>query len=52
MGVGEIRASVTAGNDASCRVLEKCGFRRLGVVAGAIAIRGERYDDVQFVLPQ
>lgn len=48
-GVTELRASVTVGNDASCRVLERLGFTRVGVVVGGEVLRGVPHDEVTFV---
>lgn len=48
-GVRELQATVTVGNEASCRVLERCGFRRAGVLRENDTIRGVKVDDVAFV---
>ena len=48
-GVVEQRALVTLGNDASARVLTKAGFVRTRVIPDNDTIRGEKYDDVEFV---
>ena len=48
-GVVEQRALVTLGNDASARVLTKAGFVRTRVIPDNDTIRGEKYDDVEYV---
>lgn len=49
LGVVEQRAFVTLGNDASARVLVKAGFARTRVIPGNDTIRGEKFDDVEYV---
>ncbi len=49
LGIAEQRAFVTLGNDASERVLVKAGFVRTRVIADNDTIRGEKYDDVEYV---
>ena len=48
-GVVEQRALVTLGNDASARVLTKAGFVRIRVIPDNDTIRGQKYDDVEFI---
>ncbi|MES2641921.1 MAG: GNAT family N-acetyltransferase [Myxococcota bacterium] len=48
-GVTELHATVTVGNDASCRVLERCGFERARVLAANDVIRGVAHDDWLYV---
>lgn len=48
-GVVEQRALVTLGNDASARVLTKAGFVKTRVIPDNDTIRGEKYDDVEYV---
>lgn len=42
--ISRLYANVTAGNEASHRVLEKCGFKRDGVMRKAIFNRGKTCD--------
>ncbi len=48
-GVRELRATVTVGNVASCRVLEKHGFVCQGRLIGSETLRGEPHDDWRYV---
>jgi RimJ/RimL family protein N-acetyltransferase len=48
-GITELRALVTSGNDASARVLLKCGFIRTRIIPENDTIRGLKYDDVEYV---
>lgn len=51
-GVTELRATVTVGNDASGRVLEKAGFVAQAILPDNDRIRGVLYDDVLYVREQ
>ncbi|MDP2316749.1 MAG: GNAT family protein [Pseudomonadota bacterium] len=51
VGVTELRATVTVGNEASCHVLERLGFERRGVLVGNDVIRGIPHDDHLYVRP-
>lgn len=48
-GVRELRATVTVGNDASCRVLERLGFTRRARLVGSETLRGDPHDDWLYV---
>ena len=48
-GVLRMYAAVTAGNDASGRVLEKAGFVRTRIIPENDTIRGVKYDDIEYV---
>lgn len=48
-GVSKMLATVTLGNEASYRVLEKNGFIRTRVIPENDIIRGVKYDDVEYV---
>jgi ribosomal-protein-alanine N-acetyltransferase len=49
LGIAEMRATVTLGNDVSARVLEKAGFVRTRIIPDNDVIRGESVDDVEYV---
>ena len=48
-GVEKLRATVTVGNMASNRVLEKNGFVRTRVIPENDMIRGVKHDDIEYV---
>jgi [ribosomal protein S5]-alanine N-acetyltransferase len=49
IGVYEIRAYVTKGNTASVRLLERLGFRAERILPDNDTIRGQLFDDIEFV---
>ena len=49
-GIKELRAMVTVGNTASCRVLEKAGYRKTRIVSANDTIRGIKFDEVEYIL--
>jgi ribosomal-protein-alanine N-acetyltransferase len=49
LGVAPLVATVTRGNHASSRVLEKCGYRLTRVLPGNDVIRGVPHDDLEYV---
>lgn len=48
MGLWRVAADHFAGNDASGRVLERCGMRREGVARGRYWKAGQRFDSIQY----
>jgi [ribosomal protein S5]-alanine N-acetyltransferase len=51
LGVYEQHATVTVGNEASCRVLEKAGFKKTGILPANDVIRGVDHDDFTYMRP-
>ncbi|UXI03178.1 GNAT family N-acetyltransferase [Photobacterium sp. TY1-4] len=51
IGMTALTATVTEGNDASCRVLEKCGFAFVERIPDAYEIGGRRYADLIYRCP-
>lgn len=49
-GVHRIAATIDPRNVASARVLERCGFARVGVVPSAAFVRGEWTDDARYTM--
>ena len=49
-GVAELEALVEPWNVASCRVAERAGFRREGLLRGEISIAGRQADVIRYVL--
>jgi RimJ/RimL family protein N-acetyltransferase len=47
-GLSRFTAHVYGGNDASVRVLERCGFQREGVMRGAVIKEGQVLDQLVF----
>lgn len=50
LGLERLEAVAAVTNIASCRVLEKCGFRREGVATGLLIIDGKRVDHARYEL--
>jgi ribosomal-protein-alanine N-acetyltransferase len=48
-GVLKLIASVTLGNIASYRVLEKCGYKKARIIPENDLIRGKKFDDVEYI---
>ena len=48
-GIARLRATVTSGNTASTRVLEKSGFVRTRIITENDVIRGVKHDDIEYV---
>ncbi|MEQ1564170.1 MAG: GNAT family N-acetyltransferase [Myxococcota bacterium] len=51
-GVGPLFATVTRGNVASSRVLEKCGYEFTRILPDNDVIRGVPHDDLEYVHPR
>jgi ribosomal-protein-alanine N-acetyltransferase len=51
LGVGPLFATVTRGNTASCRVLEKSGYRFTRILPDHDIIRGVPHDDLEYTYP-
>ncbi|MEJ2766289.1 GNAT family N-acetyltransferase [Photobacterium sp. MCCC 1A19761] len=51
IGMTALTATVTEGNDASCRVLEKCGFAFVERIPDAYEIGGRPYADLIYRCP-
>lgn len=50
LGLNRIHAGVFSFNEASVRVLEKCGFQREGVSREAVFKEGAFYDEIRFAI--
>lgn len=50
LGLWRVQATVLDANLASCRVLERCGFRREGLLAGYRLVRGQPRDVWMYAL--
>ncbi len=49
-GFHKLKAVVTGGNEPSCKVIERAGFRREGVIRHNFRLHGEWKDDIVFGL--
>ena len=49
-GVRQVNLTVTAGNDAACRLYAACGFERFGLEKEALWVDGTPYDTEYMVL--
>jgi RimJ/RimL family protein N-acetyltransferase len=50
LGLHRFEAFVTVGNEPSCRLLERCGFRREGVLVGRGCWKGAFWDQIIYGL--